>query len=80
MLITGLILNIVGTVLLAVFGIPKPTFNTEGHIRLIASQTDPEEAAAARGKKLQYEMLSRMALAFLLAGFVFQLAAAVRRG
>lgn len=80
MLITGLILNVVGTVLLAVFGIPQPTFNTKGYVFLAGSRDDPEVAEAEQHRKRRYELLSRLALGFLFVGFVFQLAAAVRAG
>ncbi|MFS8159415.1 MAG: hypothetical protein ACMG6E_04220 [Candidatus Roizmanbacteria bacterium] len=65
----GLIFDIVGVILLWKFGLPE-SIDRNGQIHLILEQTDISEDAKAK----KYDFYSKIAIAFLIAGFILQLA------
>ena len=79
--ITGVILNITGTVLLFFFGFPQPDFDTSVSLG-VEDNTPVGEGLTAKeyGKKIEqrkkkYKTMSYVALSLLLLGFIFQLIA-----
>lgn len=65
----GLILDISGVVLLFKYGLP-PDISRTGATYIITEQRDEAEVERAR----RYDRLGYLGLAFLIGGFVFQLA------
>lgn len=65
----GLGLDVVGAVLLLLFGLP-PRLDPEGHVRIIAEEVDTSEIEKASC----YARRSRFGVVLLILGFAFQLA------
>lgn len=68
----GLICDIIGVVMLFKYGLPAEV-NQHGHSFLIGEQDDEEEKI----KWKKYNFLSKIALGFLLLGFVLQFIAVI---
>ena len=65
----GLVLDIVGVVIIWRYGLPEP-LSREGAIYIIAEQSDRAEKL----KAARYDLLSKIGLFLVLAGFALQLA------
>ena len=63
----GLIFDMLGTILLFKFGLPKE-ISRSGHSRLILEQEDPEEKKKAEN----YDKFGKAGIFFLFIGFLFQ--------
>lgn len=64
----GLVMDIVGAILLWKYGLPE-AISREGHDFLLTGQVNVDEIAKAK----TYDNWSKLGLALLIAGFVFQL-------
>ncbi len=69
----GLLLNMLGVGLLFVFGPPQPSFEEQEPWTM---SSNPEHQAQVRALKKRFQRGSRVALGFILVGFILQLAAA----
>ena len=79
----GLVLNIAGVVLLFFYGFPQPSHEEGvgldlGNVTLPDGRTADEYNQQVRRSKTKYLRLSRLALASILAGFLFQLGATLK--
>jgi hypothetical protein len=74
----GLVLNLIGVIILFYYGFPQPTheegagIGLESGTRLSDGRTVAERDEDVRKTKAEYVAKSRLALGFIVAGFVFQ--------
>jgi hypothetical protein len=81
--ITGLILNVIGTMLLFFFGFPQPNFETgvsmglEDNTPVGNGMTAREYGEKIAKKRKIYKVMAYFALGLILLGFIVQLLAAI---
>lgn len=76
LILSGLVLNILGTCMLGVFGVPQPS-HEEPEVRVVYGSPPEEEKRRVARRRQRYVWLSRIALTAIAVGFVLQAIAVV---